>query len=211
MTDLALADTATIEAVPDRTRTLDIVSARVADVENQLARLDQLVSDEAKHQAEIARLADEKSQILENRDLDKQQRITKVGKILAAVEVESADLARKKSEISAQHEHIREVGITARGFMSHVFDQLRASRLTRAEAFVTEFFYQRPLGLQAKDVAQLSNLHREVDLLSYGLHPKPNLSLELAALRELPTQWSVIRGLCEKEEGFAPELPESWL
>ena len=211
MTELVAIEAGPVER--SRAQILEVVSARVADVGNEFARLDQLVSEEVKHQAEIARLADEKSQILENRDLDKQQRITKVGKILAAVEVENADLAKKKAEILRQREHIKEVGITGRGFISHVFDQLRASRLTRARAFIDEFFgHERSLGLlPVENLAAMSILCKEVDLLSYDLHPQSNLEAELTGLRGLTERWSVIRGLCEQEPGFSPALPESWL
>jgi hypothetical protein len=60
--------------------------------ETQLTRLDELIDAETKHQSETTRLAEEKARILDGRGLDKQQRINKVGKLLAAVEVENADL-----------------------------------------------------------------------------------------------------------------------
>lgn len=200
-----------IEIALTNVQILNIVDDRVKHVEAELARLDELVAAEAKHQAEISRLAEEKEQILDNPDLDKQQRINKVGKILAAVEVENADLAKKKREIVAQREDTRELGITARAFISHMFDQLRTSRLTRSQAFVQDFFYQTPISLPAKNVARLSNLCREVELLGYDLHPKHHLDDELIALRGLKEQWSVIRQLCDREPELKLELPESWL
>jgi len=190
---------------------LDIVSDRVEDIEALLARLDELVEAEAKHQSEITRLAEEKTRILDDRSLDKQQRINKVGKLLAAVEVENADLSKTKTEILAQREDARESGITARASIAHVFDQLCSSRLNRAEIFVEEFFYQTPIHLPAKDIAKLSNLFREVELLEYDLHPKHHVEDELIALRRLKEQWLVIRELCEREPGLELGLPTHWL
>jgi len=200
-----------IEPSLTNTQVLDIVSNRVEDVETQIGRLDELIDAEAKHQSEITRLAEEKTRILDDRCLDKQQRINKVGKLLAAVEVENADLTKTKTEILAQREDTRESGITARAFISHVFDQLRSSRLTRSQAFVQDFFYQTPIGLPARDVARLSNLFREVDLLEYDLHPKHHTEEELFALRGLNERWSAIRALVEREPGLQLELPAPWL
>lgn len=209
-----MTESVEIEAEPmERTgaKILDVVSARVADVGNELARLDQLLVDASNHQAEIDRLVEEKVRVIDDRNMDKQQRINKVTKLLSSLEIENADLARKKNEIAGHREHIREIGITARSFAAHICDHLRLSRLNRSEAFVSEFFYQTPLSLPAKDVAKLSNLVREIDLLSHGLHPQPNLEAELTALRGLAEKWSVIRGLCEQEPQFAPQLPANWL
>ena len=122
-----------------------------------------------------------------------------------------ADFAKKKSEIAAQREHIRETGITARGYIGLVLDGLRASRLARSEALVADFFYQTPLGMAIKDLARLSNLHRQIDVLSYGVHANPDFEAELTALRGLKEQWSVIRELAEQEPAFSPELPPNWL
>jgi hypothetical protein len=200
-----------IEPSLTKSQVLDIVSNRVEDVETQIGRLDELIDAEAKHQSEITRLAEEKTRILVDRSLDKQQRINKVGKLLAAVEVEDADLSKTKTEILAQREDTRELGTTARAFITHVFDQLCTSRLNRAEIFVEEFFYQTPIHLPAKDIAKLSNLFREVELLEYDLHPKHHVEDELIALRRLKEQWLVIRELCEREPGLELGLPAHWL